>query len=219
MEIKAVIFDMDGLLIDSEPLWHEAEMLTFRTVGINLTKQDCLKTTGLRVDEVVKYWYQQYPWPSPPPEMIEEAIVIKLIELIGSKGEAKEGVSQAIKFVRSLDVKIALASSSNYRIINTVMEKLNLREIFQVIYSAEEEQYGKPHPGVYISTAKRLQVLPQECLAIEDSLTGVLAAKSARMRCIAIPEPVFQHEKRFIIADLVLKSLNEIDSQSWQQLI
>jgi mannitol-1-/sugar-/sorbitol-6-/2-deoxyglucose-6-phosphatase len=77
---------------------------------------------------------------------------------------------------------------------------------------------GKPHPGVYLTTAKKLAVSPQNCLALEDSLNGVLAAKAAQMKCIAIPEPLQYHNPKFAIADVILKSLQELDNELWDQI-
>ena len=113
---------------------------------------------------------------------------------------------------------VALASSSAYRLIGAVTERLGLAGEFEVAYSAEEEEYGKPHPGVYLTTARRLGVAPTQCLAIEDSFNGVLAAKAARMRCVAIPEPAQRRDPRFGIADLVLDSLAGVDMGMWQRL-
>ena len=146
---------------------------------------------------------------------ITSAIIKELIGLIKEKGELMVGVKESLDFVRSKNVKIALASSSSYEIINTVLEKFGLMKEFEVIYSAQEEEYGKPHPAVYISAAKRLNVAPVECLAIEDSLNGVLAAKAAKMKCIAIPYVGVRHDRRFAIADVTLDSLMKIDSEVW----
>ena len=215
MKIAAVIFDMDGLLINSEPLWQEAEILIFEKVGINLTSELCQRTQGLRIDEVVEYWYQRYPWDNLTKLKVEELIVGKVIELIDFKGDALPGVEQAIAFVRSKNVKIALASSSSSIIIQAALKKLGLTKIFSEVYSAESEELGKPHPGVYLTTAKKLELAPQSCLALEDSLNGVLAAKAAKMQCIAIPEAMQQNNSKFAIADCILKSLEELDDSVW----
>jgi len=216
--IKAVIYDMDGLIIDSEPLWQEAEISVFKSININLTKEDCMKVMGMRTDEVVDYWFRRFPWEAPSKTEITSAIVRELIRLIKEKGKLMEGVKESLDFVRSMDVKIALASSSSYEIINAVLEKFGLMKEFEEVYSAQEEEYGKPHPAVYISAAKRLDVAPVECLAIEDSLNGILAAKAAKMKCIAIPYEGVRHDRRFAIADVKLDSLRQIDSEVWRSI-
>ena len=216
--IKAVIFDLDGLLINSEPLWQEAEILVFQQVNILLDNQLCLQTKVLRIDEVVDYWYQKYPWTNLSKQEVEQAIVAKVIELISFKGEPLPGVNSAISFIRTKPVKIALASSSSLIIIQAALKKLNLIDVFTKIYSAESERLGKPYPGVYLTTAQRLEVIPQECLAIEDSLNGVIAAKAAQMKCIAIPEAEQLNNPRFAIADKILNSLNELDDKVWNSL-
>ncbi|VEP14074.1 Hexitol phosphatase B [Hyella patelloides LEGE 07179] len=216
--IKAIIFDLDGLLIDSEPLWQEAEILIFKQVNITLTPELCLKTKGLRIDEVVDYWYQKYPWKNLTKKEVEELIIGKVIELIHLKGEPLAGVDYAISFVRQKQVKIALASSSATKIIQAALQKLNLTNVFSEIYSAESEILGKPHPGVYLTTANKLDVSPQECLALEDSLNGVLAAKAAQMKCIAIPEPSQQNNLKFAIANITLKSLKELNNDVWKSV-
>ena len=125
-------------------------------------------------------------------------------------------MNAALEFFQQQNVKIALASSSSYTLIEVVLNQLGIYEDFRVICSATEEEYGKPHPSVYLTTAKKLQVLREECLVLEDSLNGVLAAKAARMICIAIPES--NDSDKFAIADLKLKTLHDIEAGVWQQL-
>ncbi len=216
--IKAIIFDLDGLLIDSEPLWQEAEMIIFREVDVILTRQLCLRTKGLRIDEVVDYWYKKYPWTNLSKQKVEELIVAKVIELISLKGEPLPGINRAIAFVQEKQVKIAIASSSSLSIIQAALKRLNLADVFTEMYSAESEKLGKPYPGVYLTTADKLNVAPQECLAIEDSLNGVLAAKAAQMKCIAIPEAAQYTNPQFAIADKILHSLEELDRDVWNSL-
>jgi sugar-phosphatase len=217
--IKAVIFDLDGLLIDSEPLWQEAEILIFKRVNINLTHKLCLLTKGLRIDEVVNYWYQKYPWNNLTKKEVEELIIAKVIELIHLKGEPLAGVDKVLSFVRQKQVKLALASSSATIIIQAALQRLKLTDVFTEIYSAESELFGKPHPGVYLTTASKLNVLPQECLALEDSLNGVLAAKAAQMKCIAIPEPLQYDNSKFAIANIKLQSLEQLNDKVWNSMI
>jgi sugar-phosphatase len=177
-----------------------------------------MQTMGLRIDEVVDYWRRRQGWEGVTSAEMEEAIIGGVAERILSKGEAKEGVARALDFFRSRGVKVALASSSSYRLIRAVTERFGLSDEFDCVYSAEEEEYGKPHPGVYLTTARRLNVSPAACLAVEDSFNGVLAAKAARMKCIAVPEEGARRDPRFAIADVVLGSLDEINEEVWRRL-
>lgn len=216
--LRAVIFDMDGVLIDSEPFWQESEMEVFGRAGLALTREMCLQTMGLRVDEVVEYWRRRRAFDDAPSGALEEGIVGGVVERILAKGEAKAGAAHALAFFRGKGLRVALASSSAYRLINAVTERLGLAGEFEVAYSAEEEEYGKPHPGVYLSTARRLGVSPAECVAVEDSFNGVLAAKAARMKCVAVPERAPKADPRFCIADAVLDTLADLDEEVWRQL-
>lgn len=207
--IEAVIFDMDGLLIDSEPLWQETEIMVLNKVNVPLTKEMTFQTTGLRTDEVVAYWHKQYPWESPSQEDIGKQIDETVKKLVEEKGQPKEGVKEAIAICKAAGIPIAVASSSSMPLITAVLEKLGIKDDIKVINTAHDEEYGKPHPAVYISTAKTLGVNPAHCLAFEDSANGVLSAKAAKMKCIAIPEPELRDDKRYGIADIILPSLKD----------
>jgi len=209
--MKAVIFDMDGVLIDSEPLWKIAEIEGFSKVNINLTNIDCEETVGLRIDQVVELWHQKKPWKNKSINDVSNDIVDILIREIQNQGKALEGVYEVLENLKSKGYKIGLATSSYQRIIDAVLSKLNIAHYFDEIHSAEYEQYGKPHPAVFISTAEKLNTNPTQCLVIEDSFNGVLAAKSARMKVIAIPEKSHQIDNRLIIADKILDSLLQFD--------
>ena len=207
--VDAIIFDMDGLLVDSEPLWRIAEIETLSAVGVPITEEDAVQTTGLRTDEVVELWHARYPWPDPPQKEIEARIITRLIALIRERGELMPGVIETLQAVSSAGYPLAIASSSTSEIIAAVLDTLGIASYFQVTQSAEHEPYGKPHPGVYIEAARRLDVEPWRCLAFEDSPNGVIAAKAVRMRCIAVPDPALQNDRRLQAADLILSSLSE----------
>lgn len=209
----ALLFDMDGLLIDSEPLWHEAEVYGFGLAGLCLTPEQCLETTGLRVDEVVRVRWAERPWAAPSQDSVAAAIVERVVELVRAEGVLKPGVAEALDFARASGLRIALASSSPYVIIDAVLDAFGLRSAFEVIHSAEEEARGKPEPDVYLTAARKLGVEPAACLALEDSPNGVVAAKAAGMKCIAIPEPVLRNDPRLARADAILASLTEVDAE------
>lgn len=206
--MKAVIFDMDGVLIDSEPFWKEAEIKAFREVGYDFTIEMCNQTKGMRVDEVVAFWYNKLRWDKYSQEQVVELILSSIEHLIRTKGEEKEGVTQLLKSLYDSGVPIGLASSSPRRIIDATLQRLNIEGYFRIIHSAEHELFGKPHPAVYLTTAKELEVLPEDCIVIEDSKFGAISAIAAKMKVIAIPE--FDHEEWTVIADRTISSLKEL---------
>ena len=207
--IKAVIFDMDGLLIDSEPFWRMSQKRIFSKRGLNLVEDDFESFMGKRVDEVVEIIYSKKPWHDKTQREIADEIVDGVIELIEERGLALPGVEKTLKQLQEKKYKIGLASSSSLRIIKTVLKKLNFEDYFEVTHSAQFEEYGKPHPQIFISTAKMLDVSPSECLVLEDSFHGVIAALAANMKCVAIPDIKANNLSRFIIADKVLKSMED----------
>ncbi len=216
--IDAVIFDMDGLLIDSEPLWRIAETQAMNAVGVPMVEEDGFETMGLRTDEVVEYWYARYPWKTPSKTEVGATIVRNVIALIDERGEALPGAIAAVRGVRAAGYRVGLASSSSMDIIESVLQKMDLRSDFQVLQSAEHEPYGKPHPAVYIECARALGVDPTRCLALEDSPAGVLAAKAAKMACIAVPPQELESDHRYCIADLQLDSLEQFGAGTVAEL-
>lgn len=216
--IKAVIFDMDGLLIDSEPFWQEAEIAVFREVGLELNEELCKQTMGVRIDQVVEYWFEKHPWENLSIKEVADKVVAEVVRLVSEKGEMRKGVLDVLQFIKSKSVKVALASSSPMVLINATIKRLGIEDYFEELYSAEYEEHGKPHPGVYLTAAKMLDVSAVSCLAFEDSFTGLLSAKAARMKCVAVPDLSLKGSVRLGIADAVLNSLNEFDEKIWTSL-
>jgi mannitol-1-/sugar-/sorbitol-6-/2-deoxyglucose-6-phosphatase len=208
--VTAIIFDMDGLLVDSEPLWVRAEIEVFGSVGVTLSEDDCAQTKGLRTDDVIAYWHRHRGFGSASCEDVEQRLIARVAELLRSEGRALPGVATAIAAARSITSELALASSSPHALIDAALERLDLRSVFTVVQSAQTESHGKPHPAIFLSTAKALGVAPTDCIVLEDSLMGVLAAKSARMACIAVPNEYPDHDARFVIADRIVRSLESV---------
>lgn len=209
---------MDGVLVDSEPLWRDAMIATFGKVGLEITREECAETTGLRIDQVVDYRYEKSPWNGASKEETVELILDKLVELIYAHSVPMEGAIESIQFFRSKGYKIALATSSGHKIINAILDKLEIEALFDSVNSAEGLEYGKPHPEVYINAAKNIGVDPTECIAIEDSFNGLLSAKAARMKTIAVPEEANWGKPKFIIADILLQSLTKLNDEHIQIL-
>jgi sugar-phosphatase len=216
--IDAVIFDMDGVLLDSEPFWQEAEIEIFATVGIQLTRAQCIETTGLPVNDVVAYRHKQNPWNDKSLEHVSDEILTGVELRVRQRAVLLDGVMDVLEFFKNRCIPTALASSSSMRLINTVLKKFSMEKTFCVVHSAEREEYGKPNPAVFLTTAKYLQIPPAHCLVIEDSFNGLIAAKAARMKTVVIPMAEQWNEARFDIADSKLKSLREFSVQQWNSL-
>jgi len=214
----ASIFDMDGLLIDSEILWHQAEMEILGDLGVPLAREGCRTTKGMFVDEVTAYWHERYPWAGPTPAQVAVGIVDRVIALLLAVGELKPGAERAIAQCAQRGLPLAVASSSQYRLIEVALDHFGLRRHFALIHSAEDEPYGKPHPAVFLTAAAKLGADARRCLVWEDAPAGVLAAKAASMACIAVPEDGEEHEAAFALADLVLGSLLEMDAARWAEV-
>ncbi len=213
MKPNAIIFDLDGLLIDSEPYWYEAERLFFKKVGLELTDEDCLLTTGMRIDKVTQYWYERRPWHLPPsPGQLAEEINAFVIEAICTRAELLPGAREAIQLAHGLGLPVGLASSSHLNLIEAALDAFDLRRYFHSVASSEQSGYSKPHPGVYLLAADRLGVEPDSCLAVEDSVNGLIAAKAARMKCLVIPGHGLEDDPRFVLADARLGSLLQFES-------
>jgi HAD superfamily hydrolase (TIGR01509 family) len=206
---KAIIFDMDGVIIDSEPLWKKAIIQIMNNYGYNFDIEMCNRTKGMRVDEVTLFWKEELNAPFDS-KIVAEEIVEEVIRLISLDGKEMDGLEDLLKRAKSENIRIALASSSSLTIIETVLTRLNISSYFEVVQSAEKEQYGKPHPAVFITAANNLGVSPNDCIVIEDSLNGVIAGKAAKMKVVAIPEPDEQQIEKFVIADQIITSLREL---------
>ncbi len=208
-EYDAVIFDMDGVLIDSEPLWKIAMEEVFHALGSTLKKEDFQKTVGLRIDEVVHFWNHHENWGISNESEIEEAIIVKMIELISKNAQPLSGVIETLTFLKNKELKIGLATSSSSRLIKVVLAELNIARFFDFVHSAENEAYGKPHPAVYVKVAEVLNVSPTKCLVIEDSFNGVIAGLAAKMKVVCIPEKTHFPNQRLAVADFHFETMND----------
>lgn len=208
MHISTVIFDMDGLLIDSEPFWQEAGKETLEYYGASLNEDQYKRTTGLRTEEWIDFWFHYFDLDkSKIPEAVDQ-IIHKAIEKISQKGEPFKGATNLIHTLQTEGFKTGLATSSPLALVNVVLEKLQLNQPMDALVSAEKLPYGKPHPQVYLNCANALNVRPVECVAFEDSFFGMIAAKAAHMKCIVIPNPADYHALKWHAADLILENLH-----------
>jgi len=207
--LRATLFDMDGLLIDSEILWHQAEVEIFGSLGVPISEAEDRSTKGMYVDKVVEFWYGLYPWEGRGEDQVVASLVERVGELVEAKGQLLPGALRALDLA-AVRGPVGLASATPLALIHRCLEHFGLRDRFATINSAQFEVFGKPHPAVFLSAATALGVTAPSCLVIEDSAAGVLAAKAGRMSVVAVPTPEDRHLAAFALADLVLGSLDDL---------
>lgn len=206
--IDTIIFDMDGVIIDSEPFWREAAVLSFNEFGLDLKSDSFMITTGLRTKEVVKHWLPDKNLKIR--NQAENLILSNVVSLISEKGIPMEGLADLLLYLRNSHFKIGLATSSPSKVIDAVLKVCLPDFQFDSIQSAEKLSYGKPHPQVYLNTLQKLKSKSANSIAIEDSVNGIIAAKAARMKVVAMPAAEEFESPKFSIADFKIKKLSEI---------
>ncbi len=208
-EIRAVIFDMDGVLVDTEPLWRKVMIEGFLEAGIDFTDEDCKLTTGMRFDKVVEHWSRIRPFRGKTPQQLHDDVIDNLCNLILNSNVEMKGVEIAFEACERHNLLTGLATSSNSRIVKTVLKKIERETYFKSVESAEHLDFGKPHPQVFLNCANSLQINPENCIVIEDSVNGIIAAKAAHMKAIAVPDPLHTTDPRFSIADYKIGDLEQ----------
>ncbi len=216
--VRAAVFDMDGLMIDSEPYWRQAQLEAFAEIGVPISVHDAIETTGIRIDQVVNMYFSRSPWDSATCQQVCENIIQRVIDLVRKHKPVMPGLFHTLELCKQHGLKLALASSSPMRLITATLDALNLTDVFEATLSAEDLRFGKPHPEVYLNACDALDVPPQECVALEDSFTGLLAAKAAQMKTIVVPDPTAKDQSRFVIADTILASLEEVTPELLRSL-
>ncbi|MCA1923598.1 hexitol phosphatase HxpB [Buttiauxella noackiae] len=213
-QILAAIFDMDGLLIDSEPLWDEAELEVMASIGVDISRRcELPDTLGLRIDLVVDLWFAHQPWNGPTREEVTNRVITRAISLVEEKRPLLPGVREAVALCKAQGLKVGLASASPLHMLERVLELFDLRDQFDAIASAEHLTYSKPHPQVYLDAAAKLGVDPLACVTLEDSVNGMIATKAARMRSIVVPAEENHDDVRWCLANVKLPSLVELRAE------
>lgn len=217
--IEAAIFDMDGLLVDSEPIWQEVAIEIFETVGVNLTVEMCQEGTGLGTADFVKLFYERFPWEGKTQEQVGQEIIDRGHERIAEETQPMPGAHDTVRFFYERNIPLAVASASPMEIIETVLRRLDLIRYFSLWHSAVLETRSKPHPDVYLSTIEKLKVKGSHCVAFEDSGNGLRSAHAAGMRTVAVPAPYEYDEPKFDIADIKIPSLTHFNEDIFNNLV
>lgn len=211
--IQAVIFDMDGTLIDSEPMWKEAEKQVFLSVGVEVTDELSSKTASMTTREVTEFWYKLFPWLGKSLDQVESEVIDHVAKLISVEGIPMDGVKEILDFFHNKEFKIGLSTNAPSRLIPVVLEKLNIAHYFHATSSSEHEIKGKPDPAVYLSTAKKLNVEPSKCIAFEDSISGVISARKANMKTVVVPPFLEFSDDKYEISSIKIRQLSEFSDE------
>ena len=211
---------MDGVIIDSEPLWEKSEFILLRQKGFAgnqaYREEYRKKVMGLNQKDSVKLLKETFGLDESPEEILSARLEI-LLELYEKELRLIEGIPEILETLDQKHIETALASGSPMKVIEFVLRKFSLSDNFRIKVSGDCIENGKPHPDIYLETARLLGVSPEECVAIEDSINGIVSAKKAGMRCIAVPDPRIAAED-YPQADIFRKSISEIRFEDMEGL-
>jgi HAD superfamily hydrolase (TIGR01509 family) len=207
--IEAVVFDLDGVLIQSEEIWDAVRERYVRERGGRYDAEVQRAMMGMSSPEWSRFLHEDAGVPDEP-ETINRDVVGLMLEAYRRELPLVPGAAEAVRRIGAA-FPLALASSSNREIFEAALELAGLTDCFRATVSSEEVERGKPAPDVYLEAARRLGVAAESCAALEDSHAGIRSAKSAGMRVIAIPNPSYPpDEEALAIADVILDSLDEL---------
>lgn len=217
---KAAIYDMDGLLLDTENLWGVSMLKIAEKHGVNIRSDFFKYTTGLRINEVTSFWQEKFGWSSNVnSEGMANEIVEDIIQLTKEKGGVMPGIISSLEQFKSNGYKLAVATSSPQRMMDELLAHFGLIHYFDYLASAEQESHGKPHPAVYLTAAEKLNLSPWHCVAFEDSMNGMIAAKAARMKVVGVPEHHNSNNPKFAIADILYNSMEQMDIDEIERIL
>ena len=217
--MQAVIFDMDGTLIDSEPMWKKAEKQIFSSVGVEVTDELSSQTVWMTTREVTEFWFNHFPWSGKSLDQVEKEVVRCVAQLISDEGVALDGVQQILSFFKKKNFKIGLSTNAPSRLIPVVLNKLDIYHYFDATSSSEHEIKGKPDPAVYLTTAKKLNVEPSKCIAFEDSVSGIISANQANMKTVVVPPTLEFTDEKYDISLIKLRRLSEFTYTHLEKIV
>jgi mannitol-1-/sugar-/sorbitol-6-/2-deoxyglucose-6-phosphatase len=206
---EAVIFDMDGTLVDSEVVWEAAEYAMFEELKIDYNDEVRSQVIGLRLDEFFQRLKDIFNLTHSVEDLTNE-LTTRVLELLPTQTVAKPGAIEIIKYVSELGIPYAIASSSPMAVIEAVVLSQQWQDVIRHLYTANDVNAGKPAPDVYLHAAEKLGVNPKRCMAIEDSVNGAKAAVAAGLTCYAVPDYHTKHDRIAAVTPLVFSSLHDV---------
>lgn len=207
--IDTIIFDMDGVIIDSEPLHMDAEQELFRLLGIEISKEKHMTFVGTSTHNMWEAIIREYSLQTPIDQLIDQNKKVYRAKLASASAAAVPGVCNLIRALHESKYKLAVASSSVPEDIETVLAMFSLQSYFTTFVSGSHVRYSKPHPEIFLKTAMQLNSQPEQCMVIEDSENGVRAAKSAGMKCIGF-QNANSGNQNLQLADYIVDTISAI---------
>lgn len=211
---EAVIFDMDGVLVNSEPFYVEVEQQNFRQLGLNISQEEHNTYQGTATDRMWKTIIEKHGLSQSVEELVEmtNSIVTPYFQTLPAI-EPMPGVEKLIQFLTLNNMPLALASSSFSEVIEIILLKTGLKKYFEIVVNSEMAGSSKPEPDIFLLTAKKLSIQPEKCIVIEDSTNGIKAAKKAGMFCIAFAGPGSELQDQSE-ADWIIFDFSELEIQA-----
>ena len=211
MEIKAVLFDMDGLMVDTESLSTEAFINSAKAQGYNMTKEETLKVLGFTKASIYQFWIDYFQGTNVDGKKLVDDHYEYIENVLYTVGPEKMPyVEELLKYLKENNYKVAVASSSDTADIKNNLEKTKLEKYIDEIASGAEVENGKPAPDVFLLAAKRLGVDAKDCLILEDSKAGVKAGKASGAMVFMVPDMFTVDKECEDTADRILKNLGEV---------
>ncbi|MCK4544997.1 HAD family phosphatase [candidate division WOR-3 bacterium] len=219
IKLRAVIFDMDGVVVNSQPLYFELERRYFSELGLNIPPEEYNNFVGMNMNNMWFYLKEKYHIKQSLDFLIENNIK-NFVENINSSDELKpiSGVVDLFNELKNNHIKIAIASSSSGSVVDSMLNKLQIKSFFDVIVCGDEVYNGKPAPDIFLLTVERLQVKPEECIVIEDSCNGVKASNSANIKCVGFLN-THSGDQDLSNAEKIIKDFSNINLEILKEIV
>jgi sugar-phosphatase len=211
-----VIFDFDGLIIDTNSLWTEAEQVCFSKVGVSVTPEKQRLTASMTTRQVARYWHSCQPWGGRSLQQLERDVIQYVRRSLSLDAKPMAGAIEAIGLCVDKGYRIGLATNAPREVCEPALERLGVHQHFDAILTEADVKHGKPYPDVYTACLNALALSPREAIAFEDSPTGAIAARRAGIPVVGLPSTSDYEDEMRVLCHSVLPSLDSVDSEFFE---